>query len=155
MTTASKATEAESKIVREVLAAVTIDQKQDEFDQPLEGHDLRKVLRACAWVARFVRNSRRDTPSITMPITTAEIETQTTWWIRRVQTPAQNTPKVVSEKLQLNLQPNGEKILECRGRIQGRYLIYLPDDSVFTEKLVRHAHQRTLHGELGLTMAEV
>ena len=155
VTTASEVTEAESKIVREVLAAVTVDQKQDEFDQLLERHDLRKVLRVCAWVVRFVRNSRRDTPSITGPITTAEIEAQTTWWIRRVQARAQNTPKLVSDKLQLNLQPNGEKILECRGRIKGRYPIYLPDDSVFTEKLVRHAHQCTLHGGLGLTMADV
>lgn len=62
---------------------------------------------------------RRDTLSITGPITTAEIEAQTTWWIRRVQTHAQNTPKVVSDKLQLNLQPKGEKILECRGRYKG------------------------------------
>ncbi|XP_078384079.1 uncharacterized protein LOC144666532 [Oculina patagonica] len=136
VTAASETTEAESKIVREVLAAVTVDQKQDEFDQLLEEHDLRKVLRVCAWVERFVRNSRRSTPSIAGPITTAEIEARTTWWIRRVQTRAQNTPKVASDKLQLNLQPNGEEILECRGRIQGRYPIYLPDDSVFTEKLV-------------------
>lgn len=45
MTTASEVTEAESKIVREVLAAVTVDQKQDELDQLLERHDLRKVLK--------------------------------------------------------------------------------------------------------------
>ena len=44
MTTASEVTEAESKIIREVLAAVTVDQKQDEFDQLLKGHDLRKSL---------------------------------------------------------------------------------------------------------------
>ena len=155
VTTASEVTEAESKIVREVLAAVTVVQKQDEFDQLLEKHDLRKVLRVCAWVERFVRNSRRSTPSIAGPITTAEIEDRITWWIRRVQTRARNTSKVASDKLQLNLQPNGEEILECRGRIQGRYPIYLPDDSVFTEKLVRHAHLRTHHGGLGLTMAEV
>ena len=104
---ASEVTEAESKNVREVLAAVTVDQKPDEFDQLLERHDLRKVLQVRAWLVRFVRNSRRDTPSITGPITTAEIEAQTTWWILRVQTRAQNTPMVVSDKLQLNLQPNG------------------------------------------------
>jgi len=155
VTTASEVTEAESKIVREVLAAVTVVQKQDEFDQLLQKHDLRKVLRVCAWVERFVQNSRRSTPSIAGPITTAEIEARTTWWIHRVQTRAQNTSKVASDKLQLNLQPNGEEILECRGRIQGRYPIYLPDDSVFTEKLVRHAHLLTLRGGLGLTMAEV
>ena len=150
VTTANEVTEAESKIIREVLAAVTVVQKQDEFDQLLEKHDLQKV---CAWVERFVRNSRRSTPSIAGPTTAAEIEARTTWWIRRVQTRAQNTSKVASDKLQLNLQPNGEEILECRGRIQGRYPIYLPDDSVFTEKLVHHAHLRTLHGGLGLTMA--
>ena len=60
-----------------------------------------------------------------------------------------------SNKLQLNLQPNGEEILECCGHIQGHYSIYIPDDSVLTENLVRHAHQLTLHGGLGLTMAEV
>ena len=32
VTTASEVAEAESKIVRAVLAAVTVDQKQDEFD---------------------------------------------------------------------------------------------------------------------------
>ena len=134
VTKASEVTEAESKIVREVLAAVTVEQKPDEFEQLLERHDLRKVLRVCALVVRFVRNY-----CITGPITTAEIEAQTTCWIRRVQTRAQNTPIVGSDKLQL--RPNGEKMLECRGRIQGRYPIYLPDDSVFAEKLVRHAHQ--------------
>lgn len=153
VTAASEVTEAESKIVREVLAAMTVVQKQDEFDHLLEKHDLRKVL--CAWVERFVRNSRRGTVNIAGPIPTAEIKARTTWWIRRVHTRTQNTPKVASDKLQLNLQPNGEGILECRGRIQGRYPIYLPDDSIFTEKLVRHAHLRTLHGGLGLTVAEV
>ena len=102
-----------------------------------------------------MRNFRRDTPSITGPIATAEIEAQTTWWIRRFQTRAQNIPMVVCDKLQLNLQPNGETILECREHLQGRYPSCLPDDSVFAEKLVRHAHQRTLHRGVGLTMAEV
>ena len=35
------------------------------------------------------------------------------------------------------------------------YPIFLPDESVFTQTFVRHAHERTLHGGLGLTMAEV
>ena len=155
VTTASEVVEAESKTVRAVLAAVTVDHKQVKFDLLLERHDLQKVLQVCAWVVRFVHNSRRDTSNIAGPITTAEIEARTTWWIRRVQTHAQNTPKVDSDKLLLNLQPIGEEILECRGCIQGHYPIYLPDDSVFTEKLVRHAHQRTLHGGLCLTLAEV
>ena len=150
VTTTSEVTEAESKIVRDALTAVTVDQKQDDFEQLLDRHDLQKVLRACIWVVRFVRNSRRDTPSIAGPKTSAEIEARTTWWIRRVQTRAQNTSKGASDKLQLNLQPNGAEILKCRGHIQGT-LPYLLDDFVFTEKLGRHAHQRILHRGLGLT----
>lgn len=126
---------------------MTVVQKQDEFDQLLENMICEKVLRVCASVERFVRNSRRGTVNIVGLITAAEIEARSTWWIRRVQTRTQNTTKVASDKLQLNLQPNGEGILECRGRIQGRYPIYLPDDSIFTEKLVRHAHLHTLHGD--------
>ena len=155
MTTASEVTEAESKIVREVLAAVTVDQEQDEFDQLLERrHDLQKVLRVCAWVVRFVQNSRLDTLSNTGPITIAEIEVRTTWWIRRVQTRSEHSQ---GDQQQTTTQSSAkrEKILECRGLIQGRYPIYLADDFVFTEKLVHHAHLRTLHGGLGLTMAEV
>ena len=61
-------------------------------------------------------------------------------------------PKFISDKLQLNLQSNAEGILECRGRIQGHYPIYLPDDCQFTEKFVERAHFHTLHGGVGLTM---
>ena len=153
VTTASEVTEAESKIVREVLAAVTVDQKQDEFDQLLERHHgLQNVLRVCAWVVRFVQNSRLDTLSITGPITIAEIKARTTWWIRRVQTRSEHSQ---GDQQQTTIQSSAkrEKILECRGLIQGRYPIYLPDDFVFTEKLVHHAHLRSLHWGLGLTMA--
>lgn len=57
--------------------------------------------------------------------------------------------------MKLNLQKNIEGIFECRGRIQGHYPIYLPDDGVFTGKLVTHFHKHTLHGGVGLTMAKV
>ena len=57
--------------------------------------------------------------------------------------------------MKLNLQQNKDGIFECRGRIQGHYPIYLPDDGVFTEKLVAHFHTQTLHGGVGLTMAKV
>ena len=57
--------------------------------------------------------------------------------------------------MQLNLQINSEGILECRGRIQGRYPVYLPDDYLFTEKFVQRSHRRTLHGGVALTMADI
>ena len=45
--------------------------------------------------------------------------------------------------------------MECRGRVQGDYPIYLPDSEFYTKKLVQYAHEVTLHGGVGLTMAKV
>ena len=33
--------------------------------------------------------------------------------------------------------------------------IYLPDDALFSKKLVMHAHLQTLHGGVSLTMAKI
>ncbi|XP_066921639.1 uncharacterized protein [Clytia hemisphaerica] len=41
------------------------------------------------------------------------------------------------------------------GRIDGDYPIYLPTNDVFSEKLIQHAHKKTLHGGVGFTMADV
>ena len=60
-----------------------------------------------------------------------------------------------NDRLQLNLQLNDQQLLECRGRIQGIYPVYLPDTAVYTEKFVEEAHESTLHGGTQLTMAKV
>ena len=59
------------------------------------------------------------------------------------------------DRLQLNLQLNQDGLLECRGRLQGIYPIYVPDGTIFAKKLIQHAHKATLHGGVGLTMAKV
>ena len=46
-------------------------------------------------------------------------------------------------------------MLECRGRIQGKYPLYLPTNVPFTRKLVERVHVEILHGGVGLTMAAV
>ena len=55
----------------------------------------------------------------------------------------------------LNLQKNEQGFFECRGRIQGDYPVYLPDDDLFNEKLVTSAHENTVPGGVSLTMAKV
>ena len=55
----------------------------------------------------------------------------------------------------LNLQENDDNILECRGRIQGKYPIFIPDDCEFARKLVELEHCKTLHGGIGLTIASL
>ena len=62
----------------------------------------------------------------------------------------QGTTKFDEDKLQLNLLRNADGIYKCRG---GDYPIYLPDDAVFTEKLVTHSNIQTLHGGVGQTLA--
>ena len=89
------------------------------------------------------------------PIIIKELRKQTVWWICRVQQRAKLSEKYPDERSQLNLQENDEEILECRGRIQGMYPIYIPDDCEFTAKLVERAHRTSLHGRLGLTIAKI
>lgn len=80
---------------------------------------------------------------------------QHAWWIKRAQYDAATNGEIKKEKIQLNLQLNDERILECRGRIEGEYPIFLPQDHLFTRKLVKEAHLFTLHGGVGMTMAKV
>ena len=65
------------------------------------------------------------------------------------------TETIEVDRLHLNLQRNEHKVLECRGRVQGFYPIYIPDSSVLAKKLVQHANLPTLHGGIGLTMTKV
>ncbi len=57
--------------------------------------------------------------------------------------------------IQLNLQLNDADVLECRGRIEGGYPVFLPQNHLFTRKLVEQVHLKTLHGGVGMTMAKV
>ena len=52
------------------------------------------------------------------------------------------------------MKPGGN-LLECRGRIQGHYPIFLPDSLPFTRKLVNRSHVDTPHGGVTLTMTKV
>ena len=105
---------------------------------------------------RFVNNCK--IPAVnrkTGPLDTTEIEQQRFWWTKRAQLDSQTSAHFEEDKLQLNLQPNDQGILECRGRIEGEYPIYLPESDPYTDKLVQQTHLMTLHGGVLLTMAKV
>jgi uncharacterized 2Fe-2S/4Fe-4S cluster protein (DUF4445 family) len=73
-----------------------------------------------------------------------------------VQEETKDNPELSSAKVELNLQLNQSGILECRGRIEGDYPVYIPTNTVFTKKVVEQAHIITLHGGVPATMrAEV
>ena len=153
VTEASPQSLAERKVQRE-LFAVGVEVTND-FDLLLERFGLRKAMRICAWVSRFTHNSRHPSEKVKGPLTTKEIVYQEELWIKRTQHQATITTKFTADREQLNLQLNANGVYECRGRIQGEYPIYLPDSFPFTVEVVRRAHETTLHGGVGLTMAKV
>ena len=146
---ATKESNAETKVIRQVLA-VSLEQT-NPLDALLEKFGIWKTLRVCARLKRFVMNCHNPNQKLLGPLTMKELEKHHLFWIKR----AQSSCDVEDDRLRLNLQPNAIGILECRGHIQGRYPIYLPDASPYTTKLVEDSHLRTLHRGVGMTMARV
>ena len=145
---------AEVKATREVFAVAIAT--TDELDILLEKFTYWKTMRICAWMMRFVHNVRSKTIGrLKGPLTTEETNKAKIFWVKRVQTRATADKHYQEDRLQLNLQPNQDGILECRGRIQGHFPVYLPDSQRFTEKLVTQVHLGTLHGGVVSTMAKV
>ena len=108
-----------------------------------------------AWAVRFLRNSKSPrNQRIKGPLTTEEINKQRLFWEKKTQKQWEGSDQSQEEQLRLNRQPNRKGGLECRGRIQGNYPVYLPDSALYTLKFVQHAHEITLHGVEGLTMAK-
>ena len=146
--------EAKVKVKNEISAATVI--QSDVFDELLDKYHLPKVLRILGYVRRFVSNCKRQPEErVTGPVSTDEVEEQELWWIRRAQQAVQDDAQFRADQLRLNLLPNDQRIVECRGRITGDYPIYLPDSHSFTVKVVQQAHISTLHGGVRLTMAKV
>ena len=127
----SKETQAEAKIVRELLCTAQEDGEPDDFDQILEKHELRRALRVTAWILRFIHNCRNKEKR-DGPLSTSE-----------------------TEEAETCMADQTRAIGKCHGRVQGMYPIYLPTNSIYTTKLVRRTHVNTLHGGVGLTMAAI
>ncbi len=154
VTTPSKESETEVKKIKEIVAAST--ETGDSFDLLLTKHSYWKTIRIIAWISRFVHNCKVPRRSRVLgPLTTVETEQQVKWWIRRIQERYSDTEKFREDQLRLNLQKNDGGIYECRGRIQGNYPVYIPPKVTLAEKIVQDAHEITLHGGVGLTMALV
>ena len=153
----SPETDVEARVIRGVFTtATTTTRVRDELDELLEAHPLHKTCRVGAWMRRFIDNCRRPVGDREHgPLHTEEIDVQRMWWIRRAQQDAGSDDETEKNRINLNLQPNEDGILECRGRIVGEYPTYLPQNHPFSRKLIEQAHLRTLHGGVGMTMAKV
>ena len=154
VTQSSPTSEAEAKATKEILNVAQTTEEADEFDRLLERVDLRRALRVGAWIRRFVHNCR-NAERKSGPITTEDITTERSWWIRRVQERVQNQPHFAKLAEELGLRANTDNLLVCHERIQGQYPVFLPRESKLAEKLVQRIHVQTLHGGVNLTMAAV
>ena len=152
VTMKTQASEEEAKVIREVLSLANDQPKQERnaFVELLERHDLCQTLRIQAWVRRFTTHRAHKGP-----LTNEDLQETRNWWIRRVQSQDAQKPHFQQTRRELNLVPNGDSVLECHGRIQGQYPVYLPAESLFTRKLVQRIHAETLHGGVSLTMAAI
>ena len=154
MTKASPESNVETKACRQLFTLAVED--RNELDDVLRKGALWRMLRIRAWIARFLHNSRAAKDQRrTGPVTTDEISQQKLLWEKRVQHQCKESEKFEEDRMKLNLQKNSDGVLVCIGRIQGHYPIYLPDTCTYTEKFVQQAHNATLHGGVGLTMAKV
>ena len=147
----SEESQTEVKLVQKVLG-VAVNEK-NEIAEVLHRFQLQKAVRICAWMRRFAHNSLRSrgTPRIKGPLTTEETNRQRLFWEKQ----AQRSCDIERDRVALNLQPNQEGLLECWGRIQGEYPVYIPETSILGLRPVEEAHKETMHGGVGLTMARV
>ena len=154
MTSATQESLAEAKAKRDLLSVAVA--AADELDDLLEKPSQWRTIRVTAWILRYIQNSRaKKAKRLGGPLTADETKKAVLFWEKRVQVRATADGRYKDDLLQLNLQPNCDGVLECRGRVQGHYPIYLPDGQRYTEKLMAQAHLATLHGGVGSTMAKV
>ena len=145
--TSTTESEKEAKTIRQVMRS-TRQIPSDDFDLLLAKYSLRKVLRIQTYLRRFRTGNRES-------ITTEESQRESTWWIQRAQESDRNESHHEATAASLNLQPNSEGVLVCRGRIQGKQPIYIPYRSGLARSIVQRRHLQTLHGGVSLTMAAV
>ena len=88
-------------------------------------------------------------------MTTEEPIDQQKFWTKREQQRYKNDDKFKSDTQHLNLKENTEGIYKCHGRIQGHYPVYLPSTFLLREKLIFHAHLKTIHGRVNTTMTNI
>ena len=129
-------------------------QRKKKAVQIFRYSSLRRTLRVCACIKRFIHNCKNKENKL-RPLLTEEIDDVRGWWIKRVQRRDKETTGYPQISEQLNLKPIAEGVMTCHGRIQGQTQIYLPSNERFTEKLVHQVHCETLHGGVALTMAAV
>jgi len=147
----SVTTEDEKRKVKQLLG-VTVAVKND-LEDLLSKFPLVKYLRIVSWVNRFIVNCRKS--KVKGPLSTDEISLQRKLLVKQQQRKFGTTETFKNCRDRLNLELNSEGLMVCSGRIQGDYPIFIPKESVLSEKLIEEAHKKTIHVGVTLTMTKL
>ena len=104
-------------------------------------------------INRFTKNCHHSKQSGSL--TTLVVEKQINFYIKNEQKRLESSEKVQQDRKSLSVVQNTKGIYECRGRIQGIYPIYLPKESLLTEKIVWVAHKKTIHRRFAITISNI
>lgn len=133
---------------------------------------LSRVIRLTAWIRRFMNNASPSRISVSGPLTSTEVTSAETYWIRVVQIEAfplevaalqENRPLPSSSGIRRLLPFIGPQgTMRVGGRLQElnasqdlKHPYLLPPKHRFTHLLVLDAHNRLLHGGIQDTLTEV
>ncbi|XP_065064762.1 uncharacterized protein LOC135690986 [Rhopilema esculentum] len=120
-----------------------------------------KLLRVTALVLRFISCLKEKKRPDTQMLRVEEIQEAEEWWIKDTQVMVKGRNSYSQIKTQLAvIEING--ILHCQGRLQNttlpvesKFPTLLPQDSRYTSLLISECHERTRHGGVNTTLAEV
>ena len=156
--TPSVESESEARAIKEVLAVSVENIQVNIREEILQKFSYWKSIRVSSWMQRFINNCQRTKEErVKGPLTTEETSVQVEKLVQVTQQKfkTEKTEKFEDERAKLRLVEDGRGLLRCNGRIYGEAPIYIPWDTFLSEKLVKDAHVKTLHGGVGLTMTRV
>jgi len=97
---------------------------EDPQHQVLEQRGFWKTIHIMSWVAKFIKTSKKGKKyQLSGSLTICQTDKQVKFWLGRAPNSRLNTDTFRED------HNNEEGLYECRGRIQGRYPIYLPPDA--------------------------
>ena len=106
-----------------------------------------KLLCVTALVKRFADNCRVKEKR-KGPITTEEISSAETFWLRFAQENQElNSP--------MELRKDDMGVWRCFGRLPGYHPAFLPRKSLLSTRIIQHCHKATIHGGVQSTMVKV
>ena len=120
----------------------------------------KKLLRVTAWIIRFAWNCSTEN-KVKGSLNLEEIRNAKNCWIREAHTELKRQPNYEQLKLRLGVREvNG--ILKCFGRLgqselelETKQPVLLPRNHPLTRLIINSSHDRTLHGGVNITLAEI